>query len=187
MRVTLAVAVTALVAGAASPVLALGFDGAKASSKVPTVYIKGSSTKSLRFVGPKTIKEGEELRIVNQTNPHQVGPQTFSLVEASELPKTAKERNLCLSKGHICKAIASWHGIRGNGRAKLNPVEAGEPGWSTMGTRKIKGDSWFTGSKPNASFQQPVNAGARAGPETLTFMSAFDPALQGQITVEPAS
>ena len=185
-RVVVTVAATALLAVTVSPALANGFDGAKTLSKVATIYIKGSSAKSLRFVGPKTVKEGEELRIVNQSNAHQVGPQTFSLVEAPELPKTAKERSLCLSQGHICKAIKSWQGIRRNGSAKVNPVKAGEEGWSTMGTSKTKCDSWFTGDKPHASFQQRVNAEASAGPFVLTFMSAFDPALQGQITVKPA-
>ena len=185
-RVVVTVAATALLAAAVSPPLSTA-STAQASSKVPTIYIKGSSAKSLRFVGPKTIKEGEELRIVNDTNAHHVGPQTFSLVEESELPKTEKERKLCLSKGHICKAIESWQGIRRNGPAKVNPVEAGEEGWSTLGTSKTKGDSWFTGDKPHASFQQRVHAGATTGPFTLSFMSALDPALRGQITVEPES
>ncbi|MDX6653501.1 MAG: hypothetical protein QOH18_193, partial [Solirubrobacterales bacterium] len=37
--------------------------------------------KKLGFVGPSTVHEGEELRIVNDTKPSQVGPHTFSLVE----------------------------------------------------------------------------------------------------------
>ena len=55
-RVAVAAAVAALLAVTASPTLANGFNGAKASSKVTTIYIKGSSTNSLRFVGPKTVK-----------------------------------------------------------------------------------------------------------------------------------
>jgi hypothetical protein len=51
-----------------------------------TVYIKDS--KGLRFEAPKTIVNGEDLEIVNQTNPHKVGPHTFSLVTKSSLPKT---------------------------------------------------------------------------------------------------
>ena len=180
-QVAVAVGVTSLLAVTVNPALASSFGSAKTSSRVTTIYIKGSSTNSLRFVGPKTIKEGGELRIVNQTNPHQVGPQTFSLVEASELPKTLNERSSC----HICKAIKGWQGIGGSGSAKVNPVEAGAEGWSTMGTSSKKGDSWFTGTKPNGSFQQSVDAEASAGPFLLTFMSAFDPALQGQITVIP--
>ncbi len=80
--------------------------------------------------------------------------------------------------------ITGWHGIKGNS-ARVNLVEAGLEGWDTEGTLRTKGDSWFTGTKPNASIQQPVAAGATAGPVTLNFMSALDPALHGKLTVVP--
>lgn len=174
----------ALVIAVAGPSLASGSNAAGASSEVPTIYIKGSTASSLRFVGPKTITEGEELKIVNQSNVRKVGPQTFTLVEDSEVPKSKKDRELCLKKGHICKVIAGWHHIKGNS-AKDNPVEAGNEGWDTVGSLKEKGDSWFTGGKPGASFQQEVSAGATIAPVTLTFISAFDPELHGTIKVLP--
>ena len=184
-RAVLAFMATALLVALVGPSFASSSDSATASLEVPTIFIKGTTTKSLRFVGPKTINEGEELRIVNQTNAHKVGPQTFTLVEASEIPKTKKDRELCLKKGHICKTIMSWHGVQPNGSAKVNPVEAGGEGWETPGTLKTKGDSWFTGTKAGASFEQPVAAGALIEPITLTFISAFDPSLHGSIKVLP--
>jgi hypothetical protein len=167
------------------PSFASGSATAGASQEVPTIHIKGTTEKSLHFVGPKTINEGEELRIVNESKVQTVGPQTFSLVEESEVPKSKTQRELCMKKGHICKAIAGWHRIKGDGPAKVNPVDAGNEGWDTPGELKAKGDSWFTGSKPGASFVQPVNAGALIAPVTLAYVSAFDPELHGTIKVLP--
>jgi hypothetical protein len=166
--------------GASSPV-------ATAASTTPTVYIKLSKGKGLHFEAPKTVVEGEELEVVNTTNPKQVGPHTFSLVEPSLIPKTAKERQVCFTKGHICKAIASWHGVKGNGPVKVNPAEAGAEGWSTMGSLTSPGDSWFTGEKPHTSIVQRLSVGATAGPSTIYFMCAIHPWMHGKITVLPAS
>ncbi len=151
---------------------------------VPTVYIKDGK-QGLRFVAPKTVIAGEDLKIENTTDARKVGPHTFSLVPKSLWPKTAKERQVCFTKGHICKAIASWHGVKGNGPPTINPAEAGLPGWDTLGTLTEKGDSWFTGSKPHASFEQPVSADTAAGPTTIYFMCAIHPWMHGSIEVLP--
>ena len=58
-------------------------------------------------------------------------------------------------------------------------------GWDTPGELKTKGDTWFSGSKPGALFEQQVNAGATIAPVTLAFVSAFDPELHGTIKVLP--
>ncbi len=177
--------VAVLMVGAAlAPAFASGSGGAATSSGMPTISIRGATLNSLRFVGPKKMSEGEELQIVNQSNVRKVGPQTFTLVEASEIPKTKKQRESCMKTGQICKAIIGWHGIHGT-HAKTNPVEAGLEGWGTEGTTTSKGDSWYTGTQPNASISQLMSAGAAFVPITLSFMSAFDPALHGQITVVP--
>ncbi len=146
-----------------------------------TVYMKDGKD-GLRFVGPKTILAGEELNIVNQTNPHKVGPHTFSLVTKGSLPKTPKARQVCFTPKHICMSIAQWHGVKGNGPVKVNPAEAGLPGWDTMGSVTKKGDSWFTGEKPGTSFVQPVSAVAGT---TIYFMCAIHPWMHGSIEVLP--
>jgi hypothetical protein len=146
-----------------------------------TVYIKAD--KGLRFEAPKTIVKGEELEVLNTTNPKQVGPHTFSLVTKGLIPKTAKQRQLCFTPHHICKAIAAWHGVKGEGAPTKNPANAGAEGWDTLGSLTKKGDSWFTGSKPNASFEQPVTAAAGT---TIYFMCAIHPWMHGSIeVVEP--
>lgn len=158
--------------------------GSGSSSGVATVYIKGGK-QGLRFVAPKTIVAGEDLKVENTTDPKKVGPHTFSLVAKSLWPKTAKERQLCFTKGHICKAVAGWHGAKGNGPPKENPAKAGLEGWDTIGTLTEKGDSWFTGEKPHASIEQPVTADTSAGPTTIYFMCAIHPWMHGSIEVLP--
>lgn len=167
----------------ASLVLAPALAGA-ASELGPanTVYMKAGKG-GLRFEGPKTIFAGEELEVLNQTNPKQVGPHTFSLVTKGSLPKTPKARQLCFTPHHICKAIAAWHGVKGEGPPKKNPAEAGEEGWDTLGSLSKKGDSWFTGEKPGTSIVQKVTAAADT---TIYFMCAVHPWMHGSIKVLPA-
>jgi len=145
-----------------------------------TVFI--SAQGGLHFVAPKTIESGQELTVINQTNPKQVGPHTFALVTKGSIPKTKKARQLCFTPKHICKAIATWHGVKGNGPVKQNPATAGAEGWDTLGNLTKKGDSWFTGEKPGASIVQPVSAAAGT---TIYFMCAIHPWMHGSIEVLP--
>jgi hypothetical protein len=161
-----------------------GFAGAEttgsgaAGAVVHIEEVKGA----LKFVAPASVKVGEQIEIVNETNPKRVGPHTFSLVTKGSIPATAKARQLCFTPNHICKAIANWHGVKGEGAPTKNPATAGPEGWSTMGSIHKKGDSWFTGNKPKTSFTQTVTA----EPTTLYFMCAVHPWMHGKITVLPA-
>jgi hypothetical protein len=175
---------TAILAGLAAFV-ALGLLASVASAgTVPTVFIKDGKG-GLRFEAPKTVVNGEELAVVNTTSPHKVGPHTLSLVTKESIPRTAKERQLCFTPHHICKAIAGWHGVKGNGPVKVNPAEAGAEGWSTLGSLTEKGDSWFTGEKPGTSIEQPVNLDTSAGASRIYFMCAIHPWMHGTINVLP--
>jgi hypothetical protein len=179
------VAVSVAALAALLPSLANGAETAPTiplTGKTDTVFIRDGKA-GLRFVAPKTVAFGDELKVVNQTNPKQVGPHTFSLVEPSLIPKTPKARQLCFTKSHICKAIATWHGAKGNGPPTVNPVQAGAPGWSTEGNLTEKGDSWFTGEKPAASFEQLVTAEPGT---TIHFMCAIHPWMHGSIEVQAA-
>ena len=64
------------------------FASAASAGTAPTVFIKDGK-KGLRFEAPKTIADGEELAVVNLTNPHKVGPHTFSLVTKGSIPTHA--------------------------------------------------------------------------------------------------
>ncbi|MFT3863603.1 MAG: hypothetical protein QM729_04965 [Solirubrobacterales bacterium] len=134
----------------------------------------------LRFVGPAEVAEGAPLEIVNRTNPLKVGPVTFSLVRPGYLPKTRHAQAICFTPGHICWSIAEWMGVHGEGVPTINPAEAGEPGWDTMGTKTAAGDSWFSGMTRGTSFAEEVTA--KAGTR-LWFMDAIHPWLRGTIKV----
>jgi len=164
------------------PALAAGDSGEEATNPQNTVFIRDGK-KGLRFVAPKYIYAGEELTVLNQTDPHKVGPHTFSLVTKGSVPKTPRQRQLCFTPHHICKAIAGWHGVKGEGPPKENPAEAGEEGWDTLGNLNKKGDSWFTGDKPDASETQVVSAAAGT---RLYFVCAIHPWMHGSIAVRPA-
>jgi hypothetical protein len=148
---------------------------------VTTIEIKMEG-KKMGFFGPKTVHEGEELRIVNDTMPSMVGPHTFSLVTKGSLPKTAKQRKECFTPGKICMGIAGWYGLKGEENPKNPLVAVGQEGWDTMGTTTKKGDSYFFGKK-GASIEQKVTA--KAG-TTLYFMCAVHAFMQGSIKVLPA-
>src|SRR5262249_54685574 len=121
----------------------------------------------------------------NETNPRQVGPHTFSLVEKGLLPKTKTAEKKCFTPKHVCMSIALWHGFNPKTeKITVNPVKAGPPGWSTMGNNSgQKGHSWFTGeTKRGTHISQVVSA--KAG-TTLYFMCAIPPWMQGSIEVLP--
>ena len=179
-RAAVAALATALVAAAAVPALA---PADESSANIVVISAKGG----LRFEAPKTIVDGEDLTILNETDAHKVGPHTFSLVTKSSLPKTPKARQLCFTPHHICKAIAGWHGVKGNGPPTVNPVDVGPEGWSTMGSVTKKGDSWFTGQKPKATIAEKVDVDTSAGATRIYFMCAVHPWMHGSINVLPAS
>jgi hypothetical protein len=141
---------------------------------------------ALKFVAPESVHVGDQLNIVNETDPKKVGPHTFSLVTAGSVPKTKSARKSCFTPKHICMSIAKWHGFDPKTeRITINPAEAGPEGWSTLGSTTAKGDSWFTGEKKGTSFSQQVTADP-ATTGTLYFMCAIHPWMHGQVKVLPA-
>lgn len=150
------------------------------SEGVTTIEIKMEGRK-MGFFGPKTVHEGEMLRVVDMTSPSMVGPHTFSLVTKGSLPKTGKQRHECFTPGKICMGIARWYGLKGEEEPKQPLVKAGKEGWDTMGTVSKKGDSYFFGKK-GASIEQVVSA--KAG-TTLYFICAVHAFMQGSIKVLP--
>ena len=136
----------------------------------------------LDFTGPRTIRRGQYLRIVNRTSPRAVGPHTFSLVPKYLHPDTKQERRKCFEggPGHICFEIGNWHGVEEDGsRINFNPAKAGRAGWDREGTLRRKGDSWFSGGE-GSSFGQRVTAPVGTN---LSYLCAIHPNMQGNIRV----
>ncbi|HET7444053.1 MAG TPA: hypothetical protein VFJ57_05280 [Solirubrobacterales bacterium] len=137
----------------------------------------------LKFVFPSTVVQGDQLEIVNETNPKKVGPHTFSLVTKGSVPLTKPARKSCFTPKHICLSVAQWHGFNPKTeKISINPAEAGPEGWSTAGSTSKKGDSWFTEKKGEA-FGQAVTA----KPGDLYFICAVHPWMHGKVTVLPAA
>ncbi|MBK5220172.1 MAG: hypothetical protein JJE35_10370 [Thermoleophilia bacterium] len=171
----LAVPVTALSLLFAVPVGAAEVPSTGVTAEIDMKFEKGK----MFFEAPKTITQGDTLKIVNETNPKQIGPHTFSLVTKAVLPKTKDARKQCFTPKHICLSIAKWHGFDPKTEdITIDPAKAGPAGWSTMGNNSKKGDSWFS-EKKGESFEQEVTA----KPGTLYFICAVHPFMQGQIKV----
>jgi plastocyanin len=170
---------------AAAAVMLTAFAPGLASAETPAVPPKIYMVEdkgALKFLAPTSVYQGDELTVVNETDPKKVGPHTFSLVTLPTLPKTPKATKSCFTPKHICMSIAKWHGFNPKtGKISINPVEAGPEGWSTMGNNSKKGDSWYT-EKKGESFSQQVTA----EPGTLYFICAIHPGMQGRTTVLPA-
>jgi hypothetical protein len=148
---------------------------------VDVLKIKGGFSRhgtNLRFVPPPSVHTGDYLEIDNTTDPHQVGPHTFSLMQPAFIPKTKHARKACFKKNHICRSVFKWHEATRNSIG-VNPVEAGLAGWDTEGSTSVTGDSWVA-QKKDDTFVQAVTA---APGTTLTFMCAIHPFMHGKITV----
>lgn len=171
----LAIPAAALALVFAAPVGAADIPATGVTDEIDMKFEKGK----IFFEGAKTVTQGDTLKIVNETNPKQIGPHTFSLVTKGSLPKTADARKNCFTPKHICLSVAEWHKFNPKTeKIALDPVKAGPAGWSTMGSTSKKGDSWFT-EKKGESFEQQVTA----APGTLYYLCAVHPWMQGQIKV----
>jgi len=177
----------ALVLVASAAALALAISGPVSTAAVTptgkTEVISMELTKGkLKFVGPETVVAGDQLEIVSDTNPKQVGPHTFSLVTKGSLPKTRKAQQSCFTPKKICFSIAKWHGFNPKTeKITKNLVKAGPAGWSTMGSNSKTGDSWFSGeTKKGTHVSQEVTA----EPGTvLHYICAVHPEMQGEVEV----
>jgi hypothetical protein len=175
----------ALVLAVSAAALTLAFVGTAAAATptgVTDVISMDLTKGKLKFTGPESVTVGDQLEIVNKTNPRQVGPHTFSLVTKGSLPKTPKARKGCFAPKKICLAIAIWHGFNPKTeQITKNPAKAGPAGWSTAGNATSKkGDSWFSGEKKGGHFSQEVTAEAGT---TLYYMCAVHPWMQGKVNV----
>jgi len=182
-HLALAVSAAAVMLAALAPGLATA---AVAPTGVTDTISIEESKGALKFVAPESVKVGDELEIVNKTDPKRVGPHTFSLVTKGSLPKTPAARKSCFTPKHICLSISQWQGFKPKTeKITINPAKAGLPGWSTLGSTSAKGDSWFT-EKKNDAFTQQVTADPATTP-TIYFMCAIHPWMQGSVKVLPAS
>lgn len=140
--------------------------------------------KDLSFRGPKTVRQGQELQIVNNTSPRKVGPHTFSLVQKRLLPSIRKNElktgTNCFTRG-VCGEIAFSHEYDPSTNRVGKPVvEVGTRGWDRhFVLNKRFGDSWYTDEKHTRNTRK---VSAQPG-TTLFYICAVHPWMQGKIKV----
>ncbi len=160
----------ALAASTAVLALVIGGTGV-ASAATPTgvtdvVSIELTKGK-LKFVGPESVTVGDQLEIVNKTNPKQVGPHTFSLVTKGSQPKTPSAWKNCFTPKHICLSVATWHGFNPKTeKITKNPAKAGPAGWSTMGRQPARRATRGSPEKKGETFSPGSDRFCRARPST---------------------
>ncbi|MFL5870263.1 MAG: hypothetical protein ACJ75R_04225 [Solirubrobacterales bacterium] len=139
----------------------------------------------LAFNGPATVAQGDELQIKNNTNPHAIGPHSFSLVHKRDLPHGKNQIKACGKKlKGICGAVVKWHDVNvETGQIGENPVDVGKNGWDTKGNLKHKGDSFILERGRGQKFQRPVTAPVGT---TLYYMCVVHPWMQGKVEVVAA-
>ena len=148
---------------------------ADAAAKAAQVKIEGSG-KTLAFNAPKTIARGEELEIVNDTNPKKDGPHTFSLVKKKFIPQTKDEMKKC----EVCQPIGEAHKVDfKTGEVSKDSVDKGKEGWDKQFTDEKFGDSWYTEKKSDS---QTRVVAAKAGTK-LGYFCAIHPFMSGKVEV----
>lgn len=145
-----------------------------------TILMKFSNATGPVFTGDKTIVAGENLKIVNRSNPDRIGPHTLSIVEKGDLPSSKSDFKNCFPDG-ICGDIADAHEVTKNGVVKKPLVDEGDEGWDTAFSEDAFGDTWYTEEKREKLIQV---VSPEAGPK-LFFVCAIHPDMQGKLTVLP--
>ena len=148
------------------------------SQVVARIDASGAKPRLL-FDGDDTVGHGDLLRFKSLTKPRAIGPHTFSFVRPNLVPNTKAERKNCFAPGHICRKIAAWHGVRGDGPVRVNPVETGRPGFDWEGNLGRKGDSWVA-QRRGAQITRRVSAPAGS---TLHFICAIHTGMHFEIDV----
>lgn len=167
-----AVAAAGLVVGGVSAGHAAGGkDGATITMKL--------MGKHAMFTGPKTVKKGAKLTIVNASDPKKIGPHTFTLVTKGNVPKTKQDMKDCMNfKSPVCQNVVAAHKANPKtGHVGKRNVNAGKKGWD-KGFGKT-GDSWFSdtkGEKTSRKVSAPVGT-------TLYYFCVVHPEMQGKIKV----
>lgn len=180
---TLRVAGAVAALAAAGAMVAGGTAATADVAKGPSNSIKIKSNTKPRFDGPETILAGSELQILNKTDPQEIGPHIFSLIEKPALPKGKEELKRCAKIKGVCKDIAVAHEVNFDTFEVGQPiVERGETGWDqSFDGETQEGDSWYTETEGEAHSRQ-VTAGAG----NLWFLCVVHPDMQGKIKVLPA-
>lgn len=144
-----------------------------------SIEFDGSGPPS--FQGPATIPQGYTLRIVNNTDPQQIGPHTFTLTRKNAIPKGKDEFKACGKlELKVCKRIAKAH--------KVNPktfdvgkpfVDTGKSGWNKKFGSGQDGDSWLTESEDEV---KAAEVSGKVG-KKMSYFCVIHPEMRGEFVI----
>lgn len=151
-------------------------DGARAESAKITMELEG---KEIFFKGPNSVDAGSQLEIVNNTDPAEIGPHTFTLVEKDLIPELSKKAVKECYKEGVCASVFKAHKVDLEKETVGKKIaRAGKEGWDeSFGKR---GDSWFS-LKQDQAFSQEVSA--KPGSK-LFYYCVVHPEMQGKLKVK---
>jgi len=148
-------------------VVAVGFGGNAAAEQQrgggPTIQMVEQNGE-LDFTGPTSVAQGQTLRIVNNTDPQQVGPHTFTLVKKGRKPYAR---------------IIRAHEVDQNGNVGRRTVDSGRTGWNRVFTFQHRGDSWYVDEEDKSQTRVVSAAAGR----TIRYFCAIHPFMKGQFDV----
>lgn len=174
----LALTVAAGAAALASTGAAASEDGAAAAKAGAATITATLNGKNLEFQGDRTVKAGSPLKVVNATDPKQVGPHTFTLVKRKNLPTTKSEMKECgRLQSKVCADVAKAHEVGKTGKVGKPVVDAAKTGWDKSFGRR--GDSWVSHGEGETEQRKVV---AKPG-TTLTYFCVVHPFMHGKIKV----
>ena len=169
---------------ALAAVAALAVAGTAAAKPAPnTIETHGEAKVKIneyiqdgqKFVpGDITVKSGATVTLRNKST--DGAPHSLSLLAKSALPKTAAQVIQCPACGPL---LAAHQADPQTGEVKQPVVEAGQPGFDTMGTKTTAGDSIYLPPKGKVTFKVTAKKGSK-----LTYFCAVHPWMQGTITVK---
>jgi plastocyanin len=121
------------------------------------------------------VRSGGTIRVVS----NKEAPHTFTVVRKKDEPRTAKEIDNCLSKGHICLKLAIAHGANPESEAppQFQFLENGT-GTNTPPNLDHAGDSAFVPDAHAINLKVTAKKGT-----TLRFMCLIHPWMQAKVEV----
>ena len=110
-------------------------DGTRAESAKITMELEG---KEIFFKGPNSVDAGSQLEIVNNTDPAEIGPHTFTLVEKDLIPELSKEAVKECYKEGVCASVFKAHKVDLEKETVGKKIaRAGKEGWSVASAEGV--------------------------------------------------
>ena len=144
------------------------------------IKMKFNNQQGPFFEHPDSISDGTSLRIVNKTDPQQIGPHTFSLVRASKLPTREQRRRCGFLELRVCREVAEAHEVDPQTFDVGEPdVDNGLVGWDLRFDGEGRhGDTWYTETEGETEERLVTSQ-----QNQLIFFCVVHPEMRGKIPI----